>query len=118
MQNVNLTVGSKSYDRFQETPDKTTYISDAHTVGDVDLLLLGRTVPTSTTGSAKVRVNLVQDCMSGTGADKVNVGRAYANAEMSVPVQATDVDRAALLSDFRAYIASESFAELYNKQSI
>jgi len=118
MQNVIITVGTKSYDRFQETPDKTTYVSNVHSVGNVDLLLLGRTVPTTTTGSAKIRANLIQDCMSGSGADEVNVGRAYANIETSMPVKATDADRAALLTDLRAYIASESFAELYNKQSI
>lgn len=118
MQNVQLIVAEKSYDRFQETPDKTTYVASGHTVGDVDLLLLGRTVPTTTSGQAKSRANLIQDFTTGEGATKVVIGRAYANIETSVPVLATAMDRAALLADLRAYVASESFAELYNKQSI
>lgn len=118
MQSTTLTVADKTYDRFQETPDKTTYISGTHSVGDVDILLLGRTVPSNIDGQAKTRANLIQDFTTGIGAEKIVIGRAYANVEMSVPAKATDIDRAALLADLRSYVASESFAELYNKQSI
>lgn len=118
MQDLQLTVGQKTYERFQETPDKTTYVSGTHSVSNVDILLLGRTVPSNIDGAGKIRANLVQDCKVGTGLDERNVGRAYANAEVSVPVQASDASRAALLKDFRAYVASDSFSQLFNKQSI
>lgn len=118
MQSTTIAVQDKTYDRFQETPDKTTYVSDTHSVGSVDLLLLGRTVPSNIDGQAKSRANLIQDFVSGEGAEKVVIGRAYGNIEMSVPAKATDVQCAALLADVRAYVASESFSELFTKQSI
>lgn len=118
MQDTLITIGTKTYDRFQETPDKTTYVSDLHTVGNIDVLLLGRTVPSSIDGQAKSRVNLIQDITSGTGETLLNVGRMYASVEFSVPAKATLVQRNAILADLRAYVNSTSMEDLLHKQSI
>lgn len=116
MQNNQITVGTTQYDRFKETPDKTTYISTDHTVGSVDMLLLARTVPTSDSSNAKSRASFVRDIERGD-ADKTT-GRIYCNVDFSFPQWATDDDVQGVIDAADAFLSSTEFNTLVIKQSI
>lgn len=119
MQDTSITVGTKNYARFREEADKTTYVGTSHDVGNVDILLLSRTVPTSVGQQAKIRANFVQDAsITDAAGTSTNVGRLYASIDASVPAAATQEHRDELLADLRAYVLTQSFTDLFNKQSI
>lgn len=116
MQNNTITIGDLAYDRFKETPDKTTYVAPAHTVSKTDILLLGRTIATSDNANAKSRANFVQDIERGDVAG--TIGRLYFNIECSYPQWASDAQLQAITATVNAFLSSTEFDELVRKQSI
>lgn len=116
MQKNIITIGALAYDRFKETPDKTTYVAPAHTVSKTDILLLGRTIATSDNANAKSRANFVQDIERGDAAG--TIGRLYFNIECSYPQWASDAQLQAITATVNAFLSSTEFDELVRKQSI
>lgn len=116
MQNNIITIGEKAYDRFKETPDKTTYVSPDHTVSKTDILLLGRSIATSDSANAKSRANFVQDIERGDAAN--SIGRVYFNVECSYPQWASTAQLQAITATVNAFLSSTEFDQLVQKQSI
>lgn len=116
MQNNTITIGELQYDRFKETPDKTTYVSTNHTVGSADLLLLGRSIATADSANAKSRANFVRDIARGDV--EQTKGRIYANIEFSYPQWASAAQLQAISATVDAFLSSTEFGQLLAKQSI
>lgn len=116
MQNNTITIGEVAYDRFKETPDKTTYTSVNHSVSKADLLLLSRSIATNDSANAKSRASFVRDIERGDTAG--TVGRVYFNVEISYPQWAADSDLQAITDASAAFLSSAEFNSLVQKQSI
>lgn len=116
MQNNTITLGEATYDRFKETPDKTTYVSNSHTVAKPDLMLLGRTVANNDGANAKSRVSFVQDIERAD--DSKTTGRVFFTGDFSYPQWATEAQLLAIKAKFGAFMSSTECTDLIVKQSI
>lgn len=116
MQSNTITIGEAAYDRFKETPDKTTYVSPVHTVSSADLLLLGRSIASSDTANAKSRASFIRDITRDDPAG--TKGRVYFNVEVSFPQWATDAQLQAINDAASSFLSSTEFDALVKKQSI
>lgn len=115
MQNNTITVGEVTYDRFQEYPDRSVYISPTHTIGRNDLFSLSRVVPTSEGATARVRVKFVLDIVNPETLEKAAI---YATTEVSMPTWAGETVVEGQALQLALFMQTPEFGQLLSKQSI
>lgn len=115
MQNNKIKIGAVEYDRFQEYPDRSVYISPTHSIGSNDLFSLSRVVPTSEGATARVRVKFVRDITHPTTNEKAAI---YGTIEVSMPTWAEETAVAAQASQLALFMQTAEFGQLLSKQSI
>lgn len=115
MQNNTITAGTVTYERFQEYPDRSVYISPTHKIGHNDLFSLSRVVPTSEGATARVRAKFVLDIVHPTTNEKASI---YATTEVSMPTWANESTVASQASQLALLMQTPEFGELLSKQSI
>lgn len=118
MQNNNLTINGVSYERWQESDNRSVYIAADHSIAKPHTLTLGRVVPQSAAASAKVRAKLsrtVDTTVSGTA----GTGALIAEVNVSVPGGVQDEQ---ILKDLQTELATffqgTEFQALLLKQEI
>lgn len=115
MQDNTITVGSVTYDRFKEYPDRTVYNAVDHTILNPHLLTLSRVELKTTDSNVKSRVKFTR---RATNADGTKTGDIIITADVSFPQWAGDAGVKAELGQLAAFLTSDEAESLALKQSI
>lgn len=115
MQPNQITLGTTSYERFKEYPDRTVYNADDHTIACPHLLALSRVELTNPDSNVKSRVKF---SVRATSADGTKTGDIILTTDFSFPQWVGTAIVDSQVSQLALFLASDEAKELYLKQSV
>lgn len=115
MQPNQITLGTMSYERFKEYPDRTVYNADDHSIAHPHVLAFSRVELTNPDSSVKSRVKF---SIRATSADGTKTGDVILTTDFSFPQWVGAATVNSQVAQLTLFLASDEAKELYLKQSV